>query len=254
MRRLAIAAAGCALMAVATGAMVTSSGDAKFGQLHQITGGIAAGVVSILAIRLTLKENQSLGLTLLGMVAGAIATGIAPQRPVTGILHALWAPLLLAVTVTAVVLTGSASSNQPDLVEDHGWPSLRSLGDVTLAFVILQIALGAGFRHKALGVLPHLFDAMVLVLLILCLCIFVMQQFPTHKALRPSANLLMAIAFTQIFLGIAAFTARTITSKVTPAVVAITAAHATVGALTLAAAGVLNLQIRRNVFRKEPSE
>ena len=93
-----------------------------------------------------------------------------------------------------------------------------------------------------------------MVLVILCVCIFVMQQFPAHKVLRPAANLLMTVAFIQIFLGIGAFTARTVTNKITTAVVAITAVHATIGAVTLAAAVVLSMQIRRNVFKRNPTE
>jgi heme A synthase len=113
--------------------------------------------------------------------------------------------------------------------------------------VLGQIALGAAFRHKALGVMPHLLGAMVIVMLILCICIFVMQQFPAHKTLKPGANFLMAIAFTQIFLGIAAFTVRTMNTRAVAVVIGITSAHAAVGALTLAAAIVLHMQIRRNV-------
>jgi hypothetical protein len=95
----------------------------------------------------------------------------------------------------------------------------------------------------------------VLVLVILCLCIFVTQQFPNHPTLRPAAYLLMGIAFTQIFLGIAAFSVRTMTTKITPVVVGVTAVHACVGAMTLASAVVLGMQIRRHVFKKkEPAE
>ena len=144
--------------------------------------------------------------------------------------------------------TSSSWMKEPELVMDHGWPSLGSLGKITPVFVLGQIALGAAFRHKALGVMPHLVGAMVIVMLILCICIFVMQQFPTHATCRPCANLLMAIAFTQIFLGIAAFTVRTMTTQATPVVIGVTSAHATVGALTLAVAVVLHMQIRRNVF------
>ena len=92
---------------------------------------------------------------------------------------------------------------------------------------------------------------MVLVLVILCLCIFVMQQFPDHKGLRPAANMLMAVAFTQIFLGIAAFTVRSMTTIAMSVVIGVTAVHATVGAITLGAALMLHLQIGRNVERKK---
>ena len=66
----------------------------------------------------------------------------------------------------------------------------------------------------------------------------------------------MAIAFAQIFLGIAAFTVRTMTTQATPVVIGVTSAHASVGALTLAAAVILHMQIRRYVrpHREEEEE
>ena len=237
--------------------MQTSSGGTEFAQLHQVTAGIAVIPIAILGIWMLRRT----GLARLG---GALLAGLGLQCALGAfagsgvfivILHALLAPLLLSATAAATLATSPSWQAGPDPVEDHGWPSLASLGKITPAMVLFQIALGAAFRHKAMGILSHLFFAMILVLLILCVCIFVMQQFPEHKALRPAANWLMAIAFTQIFLGIAAFTVRTMTTKVTPVVIGVTALHALVGALTLASAVVLSMQIRRNVFKKaEPEE
>ncbi len=245
----------CALASVLTGAMVTSSGGTEFVQLHEITAGASALIIAMLGIGLVTKRvSAGLGWTVLALVAAECALGFAPQGPSIGSFHALLAQLLFAVTAAAAIVTSAAWSRPPDLVEDHGWPSLGSLGRITPVLVLAQVALGAAFRHKAMGILPHLFGAMVLVLVILCLCIFVMQQFPDHKILRPGANLLMGIAFTQIFLGIGAFTVRTMTTKVTPVVVGVTAVHACVGAMTLASAVVLSMQIRRNVFKKEREE
>jgi hypothetical protein len=256
----------CSLAGVLTGAMVTSSGATAFGQLHEITAGVSALIIATLGVWLIVKRVSTglggalLGWTLLALAAAAAALGLAPaglasKSPTVGIFHALLAQVLFAATAAAALATGAEWSNPPDLVEDHGWPSLGSLGKITPVLVLLQVALGAAFRHKAMGILSHLFGAMVLVLVILCLCIFVMQQFPNHKVLRPAANLLMGIAFTQIFLGIAAFTVRTMTTAAIPVVVGVTAAHACVGAMTLASAVVLGMQIRRNVFKKaEPEE
>jgi hypothetical protein len=256
LHRFAVIGVVCSLAGVLTGAMVTSSGATAFGQLHEITAGVSALIVAILGVWLIAKRvSTGLGGALLALVAAAAALGLAPDSPTVGIFHALLAQTLFAAAAAAMVATGAEWSREPDLVEDHGWPSLGSLGKITPVLVWLQIALGAAFRHKAMGILSHLFGAMVLVLVILCLCIFVMQQFPDHKVLRPAANLLMGIAFTQIFLGIAAFTVRSMTTKTTPLVVGVTAAHACVGAMTLASAVVLGMQIRRNVFKpEEPAE
>jgi heme a synthase len=244
-----VAAAVCALMAVLSGAIVTSSGvpGGGFERLHEIVAGIASVVIAVLGIWMIAKRLAPLGWFLLAILLFEGALGSFQQDPALGILHACLGQILFAATVAAAVSTSSAWTKEPELVEDHGWPSLGSLGKITPVFVLGQIALGAAFRHKALGVMPHLLGAMIIVILILCICIFVMQQFPEHKTLRPCANLLMAIAFTQVFLGIAAFTVRTMATITASVLIGVTSAHASVGALTLAAAVVLHMQIRRNV-------
>ncbi len=248
----AIVAAACGLLAVLSGAMVTSSGGADAGatglqQIHEIVASVASVAIAILGIWMVAKQPARLGWTLLATVLIEGALGPLQQGPSLGILHACLGQILFAATVAAVVCTSSGWAKEPEMVADHGWPSLGGLGKITPVFVLGQIALGAAFRHKALGVMPHLIGAMVIVLLVLCICIFVMQQFPEHAGLRPCANLLMAIAFAQIFLGIAAFTVRTMSTKATAVVIGVTSAHASVGALTLAAAVVLHMQIRRHV-------
>ena len=248
--RFAIAGVVCSMAGVLSGAMVISSGGTSFLELHHITAGIAALAVVILGIWMTAGESRRLGIILLGLTAAEALLGLATDSVTAGIIHACIAPLIFACCWAAMVETSPAWKTPPEEVYDHGWPSLRSLGKITPVFVLFQIFLGACFRHKALGVLPHLFMAMVLILLILCVCIFVMQQFPNHKALRPASNQLMAIAFTQIFLGIAAFTVRSMNTKATDVVIGVTAAHALVGAITLGAAVILAMQIQRNVLKK----
>lgn len=240
------------LAGVLTGAMVTSSGGTQFVQLHEVAAATDGILIAVLGAWLIARRiSAGLGGALLALMIADGAVGFVPESPTVGSLHALLAQVLFAATTAALVVTGAAWQEPPDLVEDHGWPSLGGLGKITPVLVFCQVAMGAAFRHKAMSVLPHLFGAMILVLVILCVCIFIMQQFPEHKALRPAANLLMTIAFAQIFLGIAAFTVRTMTTKVTPVVIGVTAVHACVGAMTLASAVVVSMQIRRNVFKKK---
>jgi heme a synthase len=250
-------AALCGFVAVLCGAMVTSSGfmgvgDPGLKRLHEIFASGASVVIVILGIWMVARQpagfgGTKLGWTLLVLILAEGGLGSFQQAPVLAVLHACLGQILFAVTVAAMVSTSSAWHREPELVEDHGWPSLGSLGKITPVFVLGQVALGAAFRHRVLGVLPHLAGAIVIVLLVLCVCIFVMQQFPEHAALRPCANLLMTLAFAQIFLGIAAFTVRTMTKISARAAIGVTSVHASVGALVLATAVVLQMQIRKNV-------
>lgn len=253
LHRFAVTGVVAITVGLLTGAMQTSSGNESFNSLHQITAGAAAVLIVILALWMMREAAlRSQGLAMLGLLLTEIATGpSAKDSPGVAIVHALCAPILLSMAMSAMVQTSKRWHEPPERVADGAWPSLSSLSWITLVMVVLQIALGAAFRHKEMSVLSHLFFAMVLVLVILCLCIFVMQQFPNHKALRPAANMLMAVAFTQVFLGIAAFTVRTMNKISPPVLIGVTALHVLVGAITLASATMMNLQIARNVYRKK---
>jgi hypothetical protein len=250
--RYAVVAAVCGLAAVVSGAIVTGSAVTDAGgpalvRYHEIISSLAAVVIATLGIWMVAKHAPRLGWYLLAVLLTEGGLGSFQRSPGLEVLHACLGQILFAMTVAAVVSTGAGWSKEPEIVEDHGWPSLGGLGRITPVFVLGQIALGAAFRHKALGVMPHLGGAILIVMLVLCICIFVMQQFPEHSSLRPSANLLMALAFTQIFLGIAAFTVRTMSMLAASAVIGVTSTHAAVGAMVLAASVVLQMQIRRHV-------
>lgn len=164
-----------------------------------------------------------------------------------GIAHACLAQLFFAALVAMAMVTSPAWSRGPELVSDYGWPSNRSLAVLTPVLVLLQIALGAAFRQKALTLLPHVLGAMFVALVILLESIFALQQFPAHRALRPAAKTLLGVAFAQVFLGISALTVKTMADDTALPVIVTVAAHVTGGALTLAATVVLSILVRRNV-------
>ncbi len=167
-----------------------------------------------------------------------------------GTLHACLAQVYFACAVSLTVVTSAAWHHGPDLVEDYGWPSLRSFAVTTPVLLMFQVYLGAALRHKAAGALPHLGFAMFVALWILIECVCLIQQLPQHRILRPAANWLLAATCTQVFLGIGAFAMLTMDMDGTPVLAAAVAAHVATGALTLAICLVLSIQIRRNVMPK----
>jgi heme A synthase len=182
---------------------------------------------------------------------GLGSRGVMAFSPVwMGTLHACLAQLFFACAVAITVVTSPAWQRGPDLVEDYGWPSLRSFAVTTPVLLMFQVYLGAALRHKAAGALPHLGFAMFVALWILIECVCLIQQLPQHPILRPAANWLLAATCTQVFLGIGAFTMLTMEMDGTAALAAATAAHVATGALTLAICLVLSIQIRRNVMPK----
>jgi cytochrome c oxidase assembly protein subunit 15 len=276
LHRYAVLLAVCTLFLVVAGASVTSKEAGlsvpdwplSYGQvMPQMTGGVffehghrmvattVGFMTTILAVWLALVETRkwmkTLGFVALGAVifqgllGGLTVKLLLP--PAVSISHACLAQLFFATTVAIALFTSKGWRQGPEIVEDHGWPSLRSLAIVTPVMVLTQIALGAAFRHRAVGVLPHVIFSMIVTLAVLFVATFVMHQFPNHHSLSTAAKVLLGVTFFQVMLGVAAYYTRLQASEHPLAMVLTTVAHVATGGLTMAASVVLSIQILRNV-------
>ena len=261
LHRYAVLLAACTLLLIATGPPVAShdaEATAPVGTLleqsHRVMGAsvgiLTIGLVIWLALAVERARLRRLGwivLAALVVEGGLGARTVLLSLPRTaGISHAFLAQLLFGSTVAVAVFTSGGWRLDPELVEDHGWLSLRSMAIATPAVVLVQVALGAAYRHKAIGLMPHLAGAMIVALVILVVCVFVTQQFPTHRSLRPAAVTLMTIAFIQVFLGVTVLSVGTFVAETEPPMVISTVAHVTTAALTLGATVVLAILLRRS--------
>jgi heme A synthase len=253
LHRFAVLVGVCALFLVVSGACVTDYDGGPpppvlIAEGHRLAA-VAVGILTLaLAIWLS-TAGQPAWLLRLGWITFAVFLAEGALGIKTPLLHAFLAQLFFAATVMIAVFTSSGWRRGPDPVQDQGWPSLRSLSTVGLVLVLAQVWLGAAFRHQAAGLMPHMVGAIVVAIVMLILCMFVMQQFPEHRSLRPAGNALLAITLTQVVLGITALTTRMMApdnTLTTPVLVA-TVVHVATGALALAATVVLVIQIRRNV-------
>jgi cytochrome c oxidase assembly protein subunit 15 len=276
LHRYADLLAVCTLFLVVAGASVTSKEAGlsvpdwplSYGQvMPQMTGGVffehghrmVATFVGVLTIGLVVLLRRTdprpwmrkLGWIALGavIVQGLLGglTVLLLLPPAVSVSHACLAQLFFSTTVAIAVFTSRSWQSGPQIVNDYGRPSLRSLAILTPSLVLVQIALGAAFRHGAIGVMAHVIGAMVVSLAILIVGAFVLNQFPNHPALRPAAIALLSVTLVQIFLGMGAYYTRLLAKERPLAMVLTTAAHVATGALTLAASIVLAIQIRRNV-------
>jgi cytochrome c oxidase assembly protein subunit 15 len=276
LHRYSVLLAVCTLFLVVAGASVTSKEAGlsvpdwplSYGQvMPQMTGGVffehghrmVATLVGfmtiILAVWLALVETRSwmkkLGFAALGaVIVQGLLGGLTVKLllpPAVSISHACLAQLFFSTTVAIAVFTSRNWLQGPEIVEDHGWPSLRSLAIVTPLMVLVQIALGAAFRHRAIGVLPHVLFSMVVTLAVLFTATFVMHQFPEHRSLATAAKALLGVTFLQVMLGVAAYYTRLQAAQQPLAMVLTTVAHVATGGLTMAASVILAIQILRNV-------
>jgi len=255
--RFAILLAIGVLLLIVDGAMVGPGSRPTHAAIS--THRTAATLVSLLALGVTLRliftdsrpQARRLGwltLTIAVLQDSVGHAAVLTLLPITaGIAHALMAPLFFAAAVAIAVVTSPGWTRGPELVYDYGWPSMRSLAILTPLLVLSQIALGAAFRQKALTLLPHVLSAMFLALVILLESIFVLQQFPAHRALHAAARTLLGVAFGQVFLGMTALIMKSMADDTAPPVAAAVAAHVTGGAVTLGVTIVLSILIRRNV-------
>jgi len=263
LHRYAIFLAICTLFLMVLGAAVTSyrpqspaapsSDTAALEQLHRTVAFAVTGLTLVLVVWLSLAAKRGgvrwLGWAVLAIVILAVAGGeqMAAQRlpGAMPILHAYLAQLLFAAMVAMAVITSASWQRSSELVADRF--SLRAMGLIVPAFVFIQIGLGAAYRHQAMGVLTHIFGAMVVAVFVLLVGVLAVKQYPQHRSLRPAAITLMSITGAQVLLGFAAFITRLMTTKATLAVVISTVAHVTTGALTLAASVILAIYIGREI-------
>jgi hypothetical protein len=228
------------LLVVMSGAAVTSS-RGLFQNVHMAAGVADAFLIAGLSIW------RRRGWSILAIVI--VDAGLGKfQGPVAGILHACFAALLFAGVAAISLFTSRSWQRDPELVQDYGRPSLRFLSVTAALLVALQIVFGAGFRHSAVGVLPHLLGAMVAALFIMIVGVCVTTQFPKHRSLRRMAAAFMTITGIQVFLGMAAFLMRLMNMAGTRVFLAISVAHVATGSLVLAVSVMLALEIRRSVL------
>lgn len=251
----ALFVAFCTLLLVMSGAAVTSSRDqprqVSLQNLHMAAAVAGALLIAGLIVWLIRTGAQTwprrVGWSTLALLVIDAALGKF-QGPVAGTLHAALAALLFAAVVAIALFTSPSWQRDPDLVQDYGWPSLRFLSGAAAFLVAVQVGFGAGFRHSAVGVLPHLLGALVVALFIMIVGAFVTHQFGKHAALRPMAVAFMAITGIQVFLGMTAFLFRMMETSGNLVFLAISVAHVATGSVTFAVSVMLAIEIRRSVL------
>jgi cytochrome c oxidase assembly protein subunit 15 len=281
LHRYAIFVAFCTLLLVVAGGLVTSNAAGlsvpdwplSYGKLMPVMEGgvlfehghrMIATTVGILTIILAIwlweaeprRWVRNLGwialgaVVLQGVLGGLTVLFLLPKAISIG--HACLAELFFSITVAIAVFTSPGWMRGPEIAEDSGWPSMRTLAAAVPVVILCQVALGAAARHQAIGIIPHVVGAMVVAGTVFMVGIAALSQYGSHPAIGRSARTLLMVTFAQVFLGIAAYMSRIITSeavKPMPVMVFWTVLHVAAGALTMAASVVLAIQVFRHVRR-----
>ncbi len=229
---------------------------------HRMIASFVGFLTIILAVWLQWKDDRN-WIKRLGWVALAavIAQGVLGGLTVLYLLpkyisisHACLAQCFFSTTVALAVFTSKAWREESPSLPDAGFPSIRTMALLAPVFTLAQVAAGAGFRHKAFGIVPHLTGALLVTMFLVYFAMCVLTQYSDTPLLRRTAKALLWITSAQVVLGVAAYFTRLTVSGDQPEwlMVSTTVAHVATGALTLASTVVLSILSLR--FVHQPSE
>ncbi|HXX20877.1 MAG TPA: COX15/CtaA family protein [Candidatus Acidoferrum sp.] len=272
--RLAMLTAGCTVLLLMAGALVTNNdagdsvpdwplaygrlipplvGGIRFEYTHRVVAGIVAILTLVLAVWLTFAKVRPLAKTLgwsaLVLVLAQAGLGalrveeIHPMLSATA--HATLAQIFFITVVGLSLYLSPWWEKDLPRLQDTKSPGLRTLTVLTTLTILAQLILGAAFRHGAFGIDPHLVGAGVVTILVVWTGRAAKKRFRENRDLRRSTIFLHSFFGLQILLGFAAWYAVRVIAPESPQptvlFVTLTVAHVLGGALVLAASALLML-------------
>lgn len=277
LHRFAVATASFTALLLVAGALVTSHdaadsvpdwplaygriippliGGIRFEFAHRVIAGIVAVLSAVLAVWLARADPRPyvrrLGWTALALVIAQALLGatrvLFGHPPIVATAHATLAQIFFMITIALALFTSDWGRRELPQWDDSGNPSLRALSMGTTAAILVQLVLGAGFRHGAFGIWPHVAGAAVVTVLVVLTGRAVRKRFGKVWDLRRWGLWLQSLIGIQLLLGGAAYwTILAARNEPQPSAlyVYVTVAHVLFGALTLAASVLLTLSCRR---------
>ena len=235
-------------------------GGVRFEHTHRMIAQVAGLLTIILAIW-TWRTDKRRWMKYLGI--GALGTVIAQGvlggltvlfylPPVVSSAHAALAQTFFCLTVVVAVFTGPGWVEEvPQVEADQRHPSLITLSLLSIFVLYVQLILGAMFRHRGMSWWPHALNAPLVALVLTWTAVRALSVYSRIDAVRRPAIALLGLLIAQLCLGFLAFMTRIAWGRdaVQPefSMVVSTAAHVAVGALLLATAVILAIQVWRHV-------
>ena len=197
--------------------------------------------LSLAALGTVIVQGVLGGLTVLFFLPAAVSS-----------MHAAVAQTFFCIAVLIVVFTGRTwVEEQPRVELDVRRPTLVTLTLLSIFVLYVQLILGAMFRHKGLGWWPHVVHAGVVAIVLSWTAIRAISVYPHIEAVRRPAINMISLMVAQLCLGFLAFITRVMwghdaAQPELPMVIS-TVVHVAVGALLLATAFILAIQVWRHV-------
>lgn len=235
-------------------------GGVQFEHTHRMIAQVAGLLTIILAVWLWRVDKRRwmriLGLSAIGLViAQGILGGITVLYylpPAVSSAHAALAQTFFCLAVAMALFTGKRwVEEQPRIEFDPKRPSLFTLTLLSIFVLYVQLILGAMFRHHGMSWWPHVVHAVVVSFVLAWTAVRALTVYSNIDAVRKSAILMLSLVIAQLCLGFTAFLTRVewgrdAVQPELPMVIS-TVAHVAVGALLLATAVILAIQVWRHV-------
>jgi cytochrome c oxidase assembly protein subunit 15 len=231
-------------------------GGIVFEYSHRVIATFIGTLTIVLAIWLAVSEPRR-WVRRVGLIAFAIVitqgllggmTVLFFQPPAVSTAHATLAQLFFCVIVSLCLFTSKWWQSDLPEIDSPDSARIQSLAHWTVAAVLVQLILGAAFRHKAFGLLPHLLGAVVVTYLSFRLAGALKRTFPDSPPMRVCARALHILIGVQVLLGIAAWWSRGYGASFPQPIlitVVLTVAHVVTGALVFATTVVTTLVCHR---------
>ncbi len=235
-------------------------GGVRFEHTHRMIAQMAGFLTIILAIWTWRSEKRrwmkalawgALGTVIAQGILGGLTVLFYLPPPISSA-HAALAQTFFCLTVAIAVFTGRKWVEEvPQIELDRQKPTLITLTLLSIFILYVQLLLGAMFRHHGLSWWPHVLNAPLVALVLSWTSIRALSLYSKIEAVRRPAIILLGLLITQLCLGFLAFLTRVswghdAVQPELPMVIS-TVAHVAVGALTLATAVVLAIQVWRHV-------
>jgi cytochrome c oxidase assembly protein subunit 15 len=235
-------------------------GGIRYEHSHRMLAGFTILLTLGIAIGTLFTDRRrwmkALALGALGtIVAQAVLGGMTVLHflpPAISTAHATVGQTFFCIAVAIALFTGRRWVEEvPPVDFDSRRPSLITLTLLSVFLLYVQLFLGAMFRHKGMSWWPHVLNAAVVAVVLSWTAIRALTQHSRIEAVRRPAIILLSLMIAQLGLGFVAFQTRVAwghdaIQPELPMIVS-TVAHVAVGALLLATAVILSIQVWRHV-------
>lgn len=245
------------------------TGNVRFEYSHRVAAGLVGILTAVAAAwawlsrsadsRLRRLTLAALSVVILQALLGGLRVLFPAAKPAIAVPHAFVAQSFFCLVITLAAITSERWLSPPAVGDDV--KRVRGFAAASVAAIMIQLILGAAYRHGAIGIIPHVAGAVIVTILVLSAAVRVFRTPEADSYLKRPAWVGVAFLTTQLVLGILAYFSR-LASRSDPQplepMISLTAGHVIVGALTLGSLLVLMLRsrqvLRPQATRKELEE